>query len=60
MVILPLQFKDNVNRKNLNLIGSELISVIDIEKGIKPSDEVTLEIKYVSGEIKKIKTFSEF
>ena len=56
MGILPLQFKDNVNRKNLNLIGSELISVIDIEKGIKPSDEVTLEIKYVSGEIKKIKT----
>ncbi len=56
MGILPLQFKDNVNRKNLNLIGSELISIIDIEKGIKPSDEVTLEIKYVSGEIKKIKT----
>ncbi len=56
MGILPLQFKDNVNRKNLNLIGSELISVVDIEKGIKPSDEVTLEIKYVSGEIKKIKT----
>ena len=56
MGILPLQFKDKVNRKNLNLIGSELISIIDIEKGIKPSDEVTLEIKYVSGEIKKIKT----
>ena len=56
MGILPLQFTDNVNRKNLNLIGSELISVLDVEKGIKPSDEVTLEIKYASGDIKKVKT----
>ena len=44
------------NRKNLNLIGSELISVLDVEKGINPSDEVTIEIKYVSGDIKKVKT----
>ncbi len=56
MGILPLQFIDDVNRKNLKLIGSELISILNIEKGINPSDEVTVEIKYVSGEIKKIKT----
>ena len=56
MGILPLQFIDNVNRINLNLIGSELISVIEIEKGINPSDKVSLEIKYASGEIKKIET----
>jgi aconitate hydratase len=56
MGILPLQFKDNINRKNLNLIGSELISVIGLEKGVNPSDEVSLEIKYASGDIKKIKT----
>ncbi len=56
MGILPLQFTNHVNRKNLKLIGSELISIINIEKGINPSDEVTIEIKYVSGEIKKIKT----
>jgi len=56
MGILPLQFIDNVNRKNLNLIGSELISVIDIEKGINPSEKVKVEIKYSSGEIKKIET----
>jgi len=56
MGILPLQFTDNVNRKNLNLIGSELISVLDVEKGIKPSDEVILEIKYASGDIKKVNT----
>ena len=56
MGILPLQFIEDVNRKNLKLIGSELISILNIEKGINPSDEMIVEIKYVSGEIKKIKT----
>jgi aconitate hydratase len=41
---------------NLNLTGSELISVNEIEKGIKPSDNVEVEIKYISGKIKKIET----
>ena len=56
MGILPLQFIKDVNRKNLNLKGSELMSIIDIEKGINPSEEVAVEIKYASGEMKKIKT----
>jgi aconitate hydratase len=56
MGILPLQFKDNINRLNLNLLGSELISVLNIEKGINPSDTVKLEIKYLSGDIKTIET----
>ena len=56
MGILPLQFINNINRKNLNLQGSELISVQKIEKGINPSDKITVEIKYSSGEIKKIET----
>ena len=56
MGILPLQFIDNINRINLKLIGSELISVNKIEKGINPSDKITLEIKYASGDIKKIET----
>ncbi len=54
MGILPLQFINGVNRKNLNLIGSELLTVKKLEKGIKPSDEVELEIKYSNGDIKKI------
>jgi len=56
MGILPLQFTENMNRKNLNLLGSELISVIDIEKGINPSDKVKVEIKYASGDVKIINT----
>ena len=56
MGVLPLQFMGNANRKNLNLIGSELISVINLQKGINPSDKVKLEIKYASGELKTIET----
>ena len=56
MGILPLQFINNIDRKNLKLIGSELISINEIEKGINPSDKLTVEIKYLSGEIKKIET----
>ncbi len=55
MGILPLQFIDGVNRKNLSLTGPELISIIDMDKGISPGDHLTVEIKYNSGEIKKIK-----
>jgi aconitate hydratase len=56
MGILPLQFKDKMNRVSLNLEGSELISVIDFEKGINPSEIVKVEIKYSSGDIKIIDT----
>ena len=56
MGILPLQFTNNVNRLNLKLLGSELISVLNLENGVGPSDSVKLEIKYLSGEIKIIET----
>ena len=56
MGVLPLQFTEGNNRTNLNLIGSELITVLDIEEGVEPSDHIYIEIKYLSGDIKKIKT----
>ncbi len=55
MGVLPLQFVENMNRQNLNLKGSELISVLGLEKGIKPGDHLEVEIKYATGDIKKIK-----
>ncbi len=58
MGILPLQFKDGINRTKLKLDGSELFSIVDLEKGIDPRDEVDVEIKYVSGDIKRIKMLS--
>jgi len=56
MGILPLQFVEGMNRTNLQLLGSELTSVLNLEAGINPSDKVTLEIKYSSGDIKKVQT----
>ena len=56
MGILPLQFIDNMDRIKLKLKGSELITIINIERGINPSGSVDVEIKYASGDIKKIKT----
>jgi len=58
MGILPLQFKDGFNRKKLNLKGSELITIIGIEKGITPGQEVECEIKYADGVAKKINLLS--
>ena len=55
MGVLPLQFTEGMDRKTLKLEGSELISVLNLEEGINPSDQVDVEIKYISGEIKKIK-----
>jgi len=55
MGVLPLQFINNMNRQNLNLKGSELISIINIEKGINPGDLLDVEIKYETGDIKKFK-----
>ena len=55
MGVLPLQFKDGFDRKKLNMNGSELITIVDIDKGIKPREEVSCEIKYKDGTSKKIK-----
>jgi aconitate hydratase len=56
MGVLPLQFIDGVDRKNLKLIGSELFTILNIEKGVNPLDKVDVEIKFADSSIKKIKT----
>ena len=58
MGILPLQFKDGLNRNKLNLKGSELITIINIEKGLTPGQDVECEIKFVDGVAKKISLLS--
>ncbi len=56
MGILPLQFIDGFNRNKLKLKGSELISILDFEKGVNPSEKVKVEFKYDTGDIKIIET----
>jgi len=55
MGVLPLQFKEGFDRKKLNIKGSELFTIVDIEKGVVPGQEVDCEIKYADGVSKKIK-----
>ena len=55
MGVLPLQFKEGFDRKKLNITGSELITVVDIDKGVKPRQEISCEIKYKDGSSKTIK-----
>jgi len=55
MGVLPLQFKKGFDRKKLNITGSELITVVDIDKGVKPRQEISCEIKYKDGSSKTIK-----
>mgnify|MGYP001170290655 FL=1 len=55
MGVLPLQFKEGFDRKKLNITGSELVTVVNIDKGINPRQEVNCEIKYKDGTSKTIK-----
>ncbi len=55
MGVLPLQFKKGFDRKKLNITGSELITIVDIDKGVKPRQEISSEIKYKDGSSKTIK-----
>ena len=58
MGVLPLQFINGANRKSLDLNGSELFTVKKLENGIKPAEDLELEIKYNNGDIKKIKVLA--
>ena len=49
MGLLPLQFKDGMTRKTLNLVGDEVISITGVEKGITPGMDVTLTIQRADG-----------
>jgi len=49
MGVLPLQFKDGMTRKSLNLTGHESFDVGGIESGLKPGMDVPLTIHYRDG-----------
>ena len=55
MGVLPLQFKEGFDRRKLNITGAELVTVVNIDKGVKPRQEVSCEIKYKDGTSKTIK-----
>ena len=54
MGVLPLQFPEGATAQSLSLNGSETYSVRGLHKGIKPRQEVTLEIARKDGAIEKV------
>jgi aconitate hydratase len=45
MGILPLQFKDDMTRKTLNLSGTEVINIINLHDNIKPGADINVVIQ---------------
>jgi aconitate hydratase len=54
MGVLPLQFKDGMTRKSLNLDGSELFDIGGLTAGIKPRMDVTCRIARTDGSTQTI------
>ncbi|MFV9874885.1 MAG: aconitate hydratase AcnA [Rickettsiales endosymbiont of Dermacentor nuttalli] len=50
MGILPLVFKGNLNRNDLNLTGNETFDIIGLEDKITPAMDVICRINYTTGE----------
>ena len=55
MGVLPLQFKEGYSRKSLNITGTELITVVDIEKGIKPERRLNVKLSIKMEQAKLLK-----
>ncbi|CAN7950321.1 unnamed protein product, partial [Ixodes hexagonus] len=54
MGVLPLEFKNNVDRKTLKLEGNEVIDITGLEDDLYPSSDVIMTIKRKHGSIEKI------
>lgn len=49
MGVLPLQFLPGTDRKTLRIDGTETLSIVGIEKGMKPKDKLKVQIKRFDG-----------
>jgi len=54
MGILPLQFKDGVTRKTLNLTGEETVSIVGLSNEMKPAATINAVIQYADGTKKEV------
>jgi aconitate hydratase len=54
MGILPLQFKDGMTRKSLNLTGNEKISIIGLDDNMKPASHIKAIFEYADGNKQEI------
>jgi aconitate hydratase len=54
MGVLPLQFKDGMNRQSLKLDGSERFDILGIAAGLKPRAELQCRIHRADGKVETI------
>ncbi len=54
MGLLPLQFKDGLDRKQLGLDGTEVIDITGVAGGITPRMDVNCKITYADGRVREI------
>ena len=54
MGVLPLQFKDGVNRDTLGLKGDETFDISGIEGGLKPAQDITMSVHYPDGRSEEV------
>jgi aconitate hydratase len=51
MGVLPLQFIDGFDRKQLKLTGAEKISISGMQKGLRPGQKLELSVTDSSGSV---------
>jgi aconitate hydratase len=56
MGVLPLEFKDGMTRKSLNLDGSEIFDITGVAGGITPAMDVAVKITRADGSTEDITT----
>jgi aconitate hydratase len=54
MGVLPLQFKDGLNRSELRLDGTEIYDITGIEGDIEPRMELKCKISYTDGAVREV------
>lgn len=54
MGVLPLQFKDGVNRKTLKLVGDERFDIIGLSNGVQPAMDVQCRITRSNGDVEEV------
>ena len=54
MGVLPLVFKDGMDRKTVGLDGSETIDIVGLEQGLRPRMDLTCRITRVDGTVTEI------
>jgi aconitate hydratase len=54
MGVLPLQFKDGMDRRSLHLDGTELYDVTGVEAGLKPRMDIACTIRRADGRTEQV------